>query len=123
MATATQRLDLRLDLGLDDDETVLDDAAVDRLFVRAAVAYTDDASVEAYARVLACRQLRAQAANLTDYTQNESSEKLSQVFAQLGKLQTMFEADLAAAQGANRVSVRIGALKKKPSRLKEWPDA
>jgi len=45
------------------------------------------------------------------------------VFGQLGTLQKMFEADLAAAERASRASARIGALTKKPSRLKEFPDA
>jgi len=40
MASATQRLDLRLDLGLDDDTTVLTDGAIDRLFERAGAAYS-----------------------------------------------------------------------------------
>jgi hypothetical protein len=123
MATATQRSDLRADFGLADDETVFTNTEVDRLFVRAGERYTATDSIEAYARVLACKQLRGKAANLTDYTQNETTEKLSQIFANLTKMQHDFEVDLAAAERAGSASVRIGALKKKPTRLKDYPDA
>lgn len=123
MATETQRADLRADLGLADDETVFTDAELDRLYVRSEARYTATDSIEAYARVLACKQLRAKAANLTDYSQNDTSEKLSQIFANLSKMQLGFETDLAASEIANTPSVRIGALKRKPTRLKDFPDA
>jgi hypothetical protein len=123
MATETQRDDLRADLGLAADETVFTDAELDRLYVRAGERYTVTTSIEAYARVLACKQLRAKSANLTDYTQNETTEKLSQIFANLSKMQACFEDELAAAERAGSASVRIGALKKKPTSLKDYPDA
>lgn len=123
MATATQRADLRADFGLADDETVFTNAEVDRLFVRAAVSYSTDGEIEAYARVLGCNQLRAKAVNMTDYTANDSSEKLSQVFTHLDALKSGFEKDLAASVKANSASVRIGKPKYKPTRLKDYPDA
>jgi hypothetical protein len=123
MATDTQRDDLRADLGLPADETVFTDVELDRLYVRAEARYTNTNSIEVYARVLACKQLRAKAANLTDYTQNETQEKLSQIFANLGKMQADFESELVISERAGISSVRIGALKKKPTRLKDFPDA
>ncbi len=123
MATDTQRADLRADLGLDDDETVFTDDELDRLYVRAGDRYTATDCIEAYVRVLGCKQLRAKASNMTDYTQNDTQEKLSQIFANLGKMQADFESELIAATKSSAASVRIGALKKQPTRLKDYPDA
>jgi len=121
--TSEQRSDLRIDLGLTDDETVFTNTAIDRLYARAGEQYTDAAVIEAWVRVQACRQLRNQASTLTDYTQNASSERLSQVFANLGQMQTAFERDLAAAKHSGLSSLRKGTLKGKPTREKEYPDA
>lgn len=123
MPTSDQRSDLRLDLGLDDDETVLTNTAIDRLYTRAAESYTDTGVIEAWVRVQACRQLRNKASTLTDYTQNASSERLSQVFANLDKMQAGFERDLAAAKRSGMSSVRKGTMNGKPTREKEYPDA
>lgn len=123
MPTSEQRSDLRIDLGLTDDETVFTNTAIDRLYARAGEQYTDADVIEAWVRVQACRQLRNQASTLTDYTQNASSERLSQVFANLDKMQAGFERDLAAATRRGMSSLRKGTLKGKPTREKEYPDA
>ena len=123
MATANQRSDLRLDMGLDDDETVFSNTEVDRLFVRAADTYDTTAEQEAYARVLACKQLRNKTSTLTDYQQNDSSEKLSQVFKHLDRMQTDFEADLVAVRRRNVPSMRVARMNQKPARKLEHPDA
>lgn len=123
MTTTQQRTDLRLDLGLPDDEAGFTSTEIDRLYVRAAAAYSDTACIEAYVRVLACDQLRAKAVTLADYTEGDSQEKLSQVFDHLGKLRAVYADNLAAAAQAGLVSVKIGKLKKKPTTLRDYPDA
>lgn len=123
MATATQRKRFRWDLGLDDDETVFTNDEVDDLFDQAGDKYDTVSLLEAYARVLGARRLRNKAASLTDYTANDSSEKLSQVFKNLDKLYAdlwgVFEEELAA----NTPKMRVMTPKTKPARKVEWPDA
>ena len=81
MATETQRVRLRSDIGATVASLPDDDA--DDIFTEAGEKYTDADSITAYTRVLAIRRLMANAAKLTDYTQNESQEKQSQVFPSL----------------------------------------
>lgn len=124
MATEAQRNYFRDDLGLDHDETVFTDEAIDDLYTRAAEKHSDDELIEAYARVLGCRQGVAKAATLTDYDQGDSSEKLSQVFKQLAALLKLYEAAYTAllAASSTRPPVRMGALKAVPSRREDYPN-
>ena len=48
MATATQRTNFRLDLGLNDDETVFTDTEVNNIFTRAGAKYSNTDVKEAY---------------------------------------------------------------------------
>lgn len=117
MATETQQARLRADLDADAD--ALTDAEIDEIFARADEQYSDNAAaVEAAARVLAIQQLMAGAAKRADYGQNASSEKRSQVFDHLTRLRAIYEADLQAAQGG---AVAYGKLRRKPSRIEEYP--
>lgn len=75
--TPEQLADLQADLGIDDSETVFDDAALNRLFDRAAGNY--DVTI-----VLALRQLRASAIKLHNYVAGNTSESREQVFKHLG---------------------------------------
>jgi hypothetical protein len=119
MATELQRERLRGDL--DADASALTDAEIDDAFARAEAQYGDNGgAVEAAARVVAIRQLLAGAARRADATQNESSEKRSQVFEHLMRLRAMYEADVQAALGSN---AQWGGLRRKPSRIEEYPDA
>lgn len=74
--TSDQLNDLQSDLGITDDESVFTDAELNRLYTRAGEDY--DLTV-----VYALRQLRAQAAKFTKYTQNASSEERQQIFDHL----------------------------------------
>ncbi|MCZ2099714.1 MAG: hypothetical protein LC121_26320 [Anaerolineae bacterium] len=119
MATETQRERLRADLDADTD--ALTDPEIDEIFARATEQHGDDlAAVDAAARVLAIQQLMAGAAKRADYGQNASSEKRSQVFDHLTRLRAIYEADLQAALGG---AVAYGKLRRKPSRIEEYPDA
>lgn len=119
MATALQRERLRGDL--DAGEDTLTDAEIDDTFARAEAQYNDNTgAVEAAARVVAIQQLLAGAAKRADYAQNESSERRSQVFEHLMRLRAIYEADVQAALASQ---VQWGGLRRKPSRIEEYPDA
>lgn len=121
MATETERARLRSDIGA--DSTSLPDATADALFVEAGEMYTEAGPIAAYTRVLAIRRLMANAARLTDYTQNESQEKQSQIFAQLKQLLAFWQGELddAIAAASTVGAARFGGLRRKPKAVKEWP--
>ena len=119
MATDIQRARLRADL--DADEEALTDDEIDDVYARAEEQYGENTlAVEASARVVAIQQLVAGAAKRADYSQNESSERRSQVFDQLVKLRAIYEADLQAALDS---AAQWGGLRRKPTRIEEYPDA
>ena len=121
MATETQRTRLRSDIGA--DSTSLPDATADDIFTEAGEKYTDADSITAYTRVLAIRRLMANAAKLTDYTQNESQEKQSQIFTNLQKLLAFWlgELDTAVAAASTVGAARFGGMRRKPKRVREYP--
>ncbi len=119
MATDLQRERLRADLGADDD--ALTDAEIDDAYARASDQYGDNtAAVEASARVLIIQQLIAGAAKRADYAQNQSSERRSQVFDHLLTLRAIYEDDLQTVLGT---TAQWGGLRRKPTRIEEYPDA
>jgi hypothetical protein len=117
---------LRVDVGFAPDDIVgLPDAQIEDAYERAGVIYTDTASVNASARVIVLEQLYAAAVTSTDYTQNSTQEKASQLFDHYGKLLDKWNAALdgainLAAAGESG-SVRSGRQTRKPARLKEFP--
>lgn len=121
MATDTQRTRLRSDIGA--TVTSLPDDDADDIFTEAGEKYTDADSITAYTRVLAIRRLFASATKLADYTQNESSEKQSQVFDHLQKLLAFWLGELdAAVSAASTVGAAMfGGVRGKPKRIKEYP--
>ncbi len=124
MATATQRTRLRADLGLADDESVFTDAEVDELFARAGEQYGDPEVVYACARLLGVDQLIARTVpQMTKYRQGESSEDPTPILQGLRGLRALYADALQSAIAASSGSVRIMGLRRKPTRLKEYPDA
>jgi len=91
--TAEQRTDLQADLGISYDEAVFTDDELDRLYTRAA---SYDGAV-----VYALDQILMNAAKFNDYTAGSSSEKKSQVFAQLKMMREMW---------ARRAGIGLGDL-------------
>ncbi|MCL4863386.1 MAG: hypothetical protein KJZ93_28540 [Caldilineaceae bacterium] len=84
--------------------------------------HTDLAAQTAATRVIAIRRLLASSAKLTDYTQNESQEKLSQVFKHLKELLAFWQEELVAAIGASAGSAaRFGRTRAIPARVREYP--
>lgn len=123
MATQQQRDRLRADLQLDSD--ALSDVAIDDLFLRAEEEYGSDKikAVNAYVRYLACRQLMMQAAKRVDYRQNQTDVKASQSYAHLSSMLKVYQTELKQAEEALYGSVvRFGGIRRKPSRLEEYPD-
>lgn len=122
MATETQRKRLRSDIGA--NSASLPDGEVDDIFTEAGESYTGTAVIKAYTRVIAIRRLLANAAKLTDYTQNASQEKQSQVFKHLKDLLGYWESETATAvsNATTNGAARFGGLRRKPKRLKEFPD-
>jgi hypothetical protein len=123
LATATERERLRLDVGLAaSDTTSLSDATIDAIFVEAGETYTDATSLLAATRVIVLRRLRAQSASAVDYTQNNSTEKASQRFQQLGELLAEWQGKLdEAVTGASSSAARFGRTTRKPARIREYP--
>lgn len=121
MATETERDRLRSDIGA--NETSLPDVDADAIFTEAGEVYTDANSITAYTRVLAIRRLLASSAKLTDYTQNASQEKQSQVFSHLKDLLAFWQKELdTAVSAASTVgAARFGGQRRSPKRIQEYP--
>lgn len=106
-------------------EETLTDAEADAVFVRAATIYAA-AGVYAGARVLLLLKDWQEASNQADYTQNEESEKLSQIADAKKALLLYWEgrvtADIANDTLLNGSSaVRSARSTRKPARIKEYP--
>ena len=111
MATTIERERLRADL--DADEDVLTDAEIDDAYARAVEQYGDGSlasmAINAGARVIAIQQLLAGAAKRADVTQNQSSERHSQVFDHLLRLRAIYEGGLAGGVGVGGTVGRSAA--------------
>lgn len=122
MATETQRQRFWHDTGT--TSSVFDAEEVDAIFTEAAESYSDTGSIVAFTRVLGLRRLLASSAKLTTYTQNQSSENASDVFKHLKELLELWQGELATAESSasSSTAARFGGLRRKPSRLKEYPN-
>lgn len=126
MATDTQRSRLRLDVLGADDSSVISNAMVDDYFVRAAEDYPSGSAAVLFAsaKIYALRQMKAKAAKLVDFEQNDASEKLSQMYKQIDGLLKDARAELDDALTAESGSpVKISRTRRKPTRIVEYPDA
>lgn len=84
---------LRRDVGASAD--VLTDPMAELLFEEAEEVYPNDLSKRnAYARVLALRGIRASAAMLGKYAQNQHQEDLSKVFDNIGEMLEYWDAQV-----------------------------
>ncbi len=118
MATQQEYQWLRVDCGLAADDIVtLPDAQAEDNFDRAALIYPDPTNPaggqDAYTRVITLEQLYAAAVTQTDYTQNNSTEKASQLFDHYGKLLDLWkgkvkDAALGGASGGTAIFQVIG---------------
>lgn len=113
---------LRKDVGC--SITSLPDPEAAAIFTQAAVLFSDPVAQTAYTRVIALRQLAAQAATLVDYTQNNSKHGASKIFENYMRLLDMWTKSLDMAIGAQGAgSARFGQTRHKPARIEEYPDS
>lgn len=109
MATVADYDLLRADVAA--TEAQLSDADAEDIFDTVEADYAGDASaIYAAARVLYLRRAWADATNLADYTQNEESERLSQVAAAKKRLLDYWQAELdrAVAKNARAMVFTLG---------------
>jgi hypothetical protein len=112
--TAAQLEDFRDDIGDVGTTPAFTDYELQRLYHRAEDNYYG-------AVIMAIRQLRANAAKFVDYTANQSEEKRSQVFAQLGKLLDDYAKALAEENADGGKQVRIVGMWPVPPRDRAKP--
>lgn len=113
---------VRRDVGA--DAASLPDASIDAVYLEAAEQIPSAGPAQdALVRVILLRGMLADASRLTDYTQNESQDKRSQVFQHLTQLleywEDTLETRLAAISDVG--AVRIGSLALKPKRIVDIP--
>ena len=112
MATTSQRDRLRSDLGLTCYE--LPDALADQYYTWGQDDYPDNAAAAgATTRLIVIDNLLAQAAKRTDYRQNQSEEKLSQLFEHLRALRKIYTDALDDALNAGSTWVMFGGLRRR----------
>jgi hypothetical protein len=118
MATELEITRLRRDIGANEYSLGTNDA--NDLFTEAAESYTaGTAAYYAYVRIIAIRGIRASAAKMTTYSQNQSSENASDVFKHLGELLKDWQKELAGAENSGgRNTIRAT---KRMRRIREYP--
>lgn len=127
MSTITDWDRLRSDVGASD--TALSDTEAEEIFVEAAEDYTGTGSIKAATRIIAIDRLLASSAKLVDYSQDaagSTSEKMSQIFANLLKLRKLWQDKLDSAVAdetlaARGSTARFGRTGRRPARIKEHP--
>lgn len=110
---------------LDGTEVTMPDAYIDDVFNEAEESYTGYARpvIVTAAYVLCIKDMKTRAARLTDYDQNDSSEKRSQLLKNLDNLLKDYEGELAQlVEMGSSSPAFFGVPNVKPSRLKEYPD-
>jgi hypothetical protein len=119
-ATSTQKTRFR---GYFNDASglVFGDAEVDAIWDEAAELYDDARLTMLQARLMGLDRLLVDAAKLTTYKQNQSSENQSDVFKALQMLRAVWAADLAAGEAGTLLTVQMSSTQKKPQRTREWP--
>ncbi len=88
MALSTDQLtDIQADIGIGSDESVFEDAELNRLYARADSDYS-------LAVLYAIRQILTNAARFHDYTRGDDADKKSQVFDNLKEIYEVWLAEI-----------------------------
>lgn len=125
MPTDAQRDAVRFDTGYDAGTSGgLSDAIIDTLYSRAETLWGSGATsaIEAQVRLYVVDNLIMQAAKRTDYSQNESSEKSSQIFDHLYKMRDQFQKLLDLETTVSSAPVMMGGLRRYNKQSIEVPD-
>lgn len=111
---------------LDGTETSMPDEYIDELFDEVEAVYSGYSRtvIVQAALISGMDDLIIKATKLTDYTQNQSSEKRSQVIAALERVRARYVAKLdELVKKEQGPAVRWGGMVKVPRRRREYPDA
>lgn len=111
---------------LDGSETSMPNDYIDDLFDEIESMYSGYSRdvIKQAALISGIDDLIIKATKLTDYTQNQSSEKRSQVIAALERVRARYQAKLDELLAKETgPAVRWGGMVKVPSRRREYPDA
>lgn len=117
--TTQQLIDLQDDSGIGNDESVFTGAELERIWERVSGATTDTARHEA-SLYLIYRQLLGSANKLHDYTAGATSEKLSQVRANLREMVNEYKPQYEAATSQQTQFART-VLRKRPNQRRTRP--
>ena len=123
---ATDAQKTRFRRKLDGDETSMPDPYIDDIFDEAAETYAgfDDRVIVAYAYIIGIRDMKMRASRLTDYVQNATEDKRSQIKANLDKLEKDYQTELDnLIEATTAAPVFFGRPRVVPKRWKEYPDA
>lgn len=123
VATQQQADRFRNDLGA--NEAAFGDPEIDELFSMAKELNGDTTShrSELYARVTGMRRLLAQASKLTTYSQDASSQNLSDIFKNLQSMLAMYTVEMNGLPVAGLPVARFGNMRISPSTRKDRPRA
>lgn len=124
-ATSDELTLIRMAIG-DTSSATFSDSELQALWTDVATDYntsTERKLIRYQVVIDAIEVIMVDAAKRTTYRAGSSQENLSDVFKHLKELHDRWSAKLSKATAATKSSARIGTLYKKPSRLKEWPDA
>jgi hypothetical protein len=117
--TPQQLQDLQDDSGIGSDQAVFTDSELDRIWERVSGASSDTERHEA-ALYLIYRQLLGSANKLHDYTAGATSEKLSQVRANLKQMHDLYKPSYEAATSQATQFART-VLRKRPNQRRTRP--
>lgn len=116
--------DLRLDLGMKNDQGVFTDLELARLFERATASYSTEDAQFKYAKLLALDQLLFNMAKRTSYTKGATTVQAGAMFDNLYRMRPSLVEDLADSGALITTASKVmwGGFKTYPSRIQEWPD-
>lgn len=109
MATSSQRTKFRRRVGDNDvSNRVFSDSEIDDIYTEANEEYPSNSKLEGYyAVIIGLEWLMADAAKLTNYRQNNSSENQSDIFKHLEKLLKNWEGKLESEARRAQTGVRL----------------
>ena len=117
MATEAQRTQFRRRIGDNDGASeVFSDAEIDDIYSEAGLSYTNEVLIGYQAMVIGVQWLMADAAKLTTYKQNNSTENQSDIFKHLKQLMEMWQDTLERT--ARRVTSGVSMARMGPHRVK-----